>query len=146
MEQMLCSACGCDINQGHAEDCALSQPTVPVVWRTPDGKAAITSRSPIIPPDENEMKMLQEQAHNVCGTCKYFEHAHGQQQIKAQQFVERLVKEENWQTKHLVSPLNELGICGAHDSGSNAEQMITGTMHKACDQYGPSNNRLRVVK
>lgn len=144
-EQMLCSACGNDLNQGHAPDCALQTPMIPIVWRTPDGKAVNTTRSPIVPPSANELKVLQEQAHDVCGTCKYFEHGHGQHEIDKQQFIERLVKEDNWQVEHLCSPVNELGVCGAHDSGAGGDQMITGTIHKACDQYRPNKGRVRTA-
>lgn len=74
--------------------------------------------------------------NRVCGSCKYFEKAEGQRLMKAQKFVERLVREEHWQVKYLASPLNDLGICGAHSSGRDgAEETITGRMHAACDQY-----------
>ncbi len=53
------------------------------------------------------------------------------------------MREDNWQVKHLVSPVNELGICGAHDSGGGGDQLLTGTIVKACDQYRPDNGRMR---
>lgn len=112
-------------------------PVAPTLWHNPDGSVTKTS-SPIVAPDQMdplEREMMTE-TFRTCGQCKYFEHRHGQSEMKAQSFVERLVREENWQVKHLISPLNELGICGAHSSGRGGEdQMLTGTMHKACDQF-----------
>ena len=115
----------------------MSYPKLDTVWRNPDGSATRTE-SPVVSPDDMdplEREMLSEH-YTTCGQCKYFEHRHGQAEMKAQKFVERLVREDNWQTKHLVSPLNELGICGAHSAGTGSEdQMLTGTMHKSCDQF-----------
>jgi hypothetical protein len=113
------------------------------VWKGKDGSAIKTS-SPIVHPDDMDPheQALIEDRYQVCGTCKYFEKAEGQAQMQGQRFVERLVREENWQVKHLASPLNELGICGAHSSGHGGDQMLTGRMHKACDQYRPDRGRL----
>ncbi len=111
--------------------------SVPTMWRGKDG-SAIRSDSPVVHPDDMdslEREMMTE-TFRACGQCKYFEHSHGQSEIKAQRFVERLVREDHWQVRHLASPLNELGVCGAHSAGVGGEQqMITGTMHKACDQF-----------
>lgn len=72
----------------------------------------------------------------TCGECRYFEVAEGKRLMDAQRFVERLVQEEGWQVKHLCSPLNDLGICGAHSSGvAGGVESLTGRMHKACDQF-----------
>ena len=116
---------------------------MPTVWRGAGGQA-IRSESPVVHPDQmnpKERAMLTE-TFDTCGTCKYFEHDHGQAQIASQRFIERLTREEDWQVKHLCSPVNELGVCGAHDSGRNSDQMITGTMHRACDQYRPDNGKI----
>jgi hypothetical protein len=119
-------------------------PVVPTIWKNPDGSATRSS-SPVVAPDQMdplEREMLTE-TFRTCGQCKYFEHAHGQAEMHAQRFVERLVREDNWQTRHLVSPLNELGICGAHSAGTGGEdQCLTGTMHKACDQWRPRRGAL----
>jgi len=126
----------------------LTSYNVPTIWRGADGTATRSS-SPVVHPDDMdplEREMLTE-TFTTCGQCRYFEHSHGQAQMKAQRFVERLVREENWQTRHLVSPLNELGLCGAHSSGNGAEeQCLTGTMHKSCDQFRPSRGKLSLVR
>lgn len=113
---------------------------IPTLWRDKDG-SAIRSDSPVVHPDDMDPleRQMTTERFNTCGQCRYFERAHGQAEMKAQRFVERLVREEHWQTRHLVSPLNELGICGAHSAGTGGEeQCLTGTMHKACDQYRPN--------
>lgn len=143
-----CKYCGVPPGTDHAADCELRNPSVPTVWRTADGRA-VRSESPIVPPDETDARMM-EQAYNVCGSCKYFELLEGQRLMKAQKFVERLVREDKWKTEHLVSPLNQLGLCSAHDSGAQQDHTITGQMHKACDQYrddkGRVRSRLRILK
>lgn len=94
----------------------------------------------------------QELAHalatnRVCGECRYFELAEGQRLMRAQQFIERLVREESWQVKYLASPLNDIGICGAHSSGrAGAEETITGRMHMACDQYRPNKGLVSISR
>ncbi len=124
-----------------------ASPVVPTVWKGKDGQA-IRTDSPVVHPDDMSPaeRALLSETYDTCGGCKYFEKAHGQEQIKAQRFLERLVREENWQVKHLCSPVNELGVCGAHDSGRGGEQMLTGAMHRACDQFRPDQGKLRVVK
>lgn len=75
----------------------------------------------------------------VCARCVYFERAQGQKLMEAQRFVERLVREQDWKVKYLASPLNDLGICGAHSSGrGGADETITGAMHRSCDQFRPN--------
>ena len=127
---------------------SYGSPVIPTMWRGADGKT-IRSDSPVVDPsdmDPLEREMLTE-SFDACGQCRYFEKSHGQAEMQAQQFVERLVREEHWQTRHLVSPLNELGICGAHDSGApGAEQCLTGTMHKACDQFRPNLGLVSITR
>lgn len=118
---------------------------LPVSYRTGGVETGRTS-SPVMGATEEEMALYAQNEVKVCGDCKYFEHTHGQAEIKAQRFVERLVREENWQVKHLCSPVNQLGVCGAHDAGTGGEQMLTGTMHKACDQWRPNKGHLSLVR
>lgn len=68
----------------------------------------------------------------TCGTCRYFEYEHGQQAIKRQRFLERLVLEEGWKTRHMGAAPSTFGVCGAGDGS-----MITSCHSKACDQYNP---------
>lgn len=120
-----------------SDDEAYNVAHVPTVWR--NAQHEVRSESPIIHPDSvsaEERAMLS--AKRVCGQCRYFERAHGQAEMQAQRFLERLVREDNWQVRHLASPVNELGICGAHDSGQGNDQVLTGTRHVACDQFRPN--------
>lgn len=128
---MKCEFCGA-LNGQHNPTCKIGGPTIPTVWRTSDGRAIIND-SPVVAPDMSDAKLL-ESAHNVCGTCKYFELIEGQKLMEAQKFVERLVREDKWRVHHLASPLNQLGICGAA-SNPGGDETITGKMTKACDQW-----------
>lgn len=89
----------------------------------------------IILPGQDDLDAI---GTNICGTCKYFSLAEGQKRMQAQRFVEVLVREHKWKLHHLCSPLNQLGLCGAHESGERGgESLITGSQHKACDHYRP---------
>lgn len=119
--------------------------SLPVEWHgggrkeEPDAMSA----SQVIIPGEAEMAAIHMEG-KLCGNCKYFELSHGQTLMRQQRFVERLVREENWQVKHLCSPGNQLGVCGAHHSGSaDADAMMTGVLHKGCDQWRPNNGAIR---
>lgn len=130
-----------------ADEKAYDIPSLPVQWTdgaTGEQVGARTS-SPVVAPDKDALEMLGSQ--RVCGTCKYFEHARGQQLMRAQKFVERLVREEKWQVHHLASPLNHLGVCGAHRSGNKGEdEMLTGALHKACDQWRDNAGLVSITK
>ena len=118
---------------------------LPVGWHSGERGATpgATSESPIV-----SGPMVEEMAHvlgtqRVCGQCKYFSVARGQALMKGQRFLERLVREDHWQIKHLASPVNDLGVCGAHTSGaSGEEEMLTGRMHKACDQFRSNDGKV----
>lgn len=109
---------------------------MPTVFRGKDG-SAIRTQSPVIHPEDmsNAEREMLTQTYNTCGQCKSFERAEGQALMIAQRFVERLVQEEHWQVHHLASPLNTLGLCGAHSSGGGGDQMLTGALCKACDHF-----------
>lgn len=120
---------------------------MPVDWHRGSrvgSEAEAHGASRIVTPDAEDLAVLHRDGR-TCGNCKYFELVHGQELMKATRFVERLVREEKWQVRHLCSPLNELGACGAHDSGAggNSGSMVTGTMHKGCDQWRPANGKVR---
>lgn len=115
---------------------------IPVSYRSgTTGEEIGKSQSQVVDPTAEEAAMIQQ--GRVCGDCTYFDYAEGQAQIQSQRFVERLIREDNWQVKHLVSPVNQLGVCGAHASGAGSDQTMTGRMHKACDQYRPDNGKVR---
>ncbi len=121
--------------------------SLPVDWNHGEGSRGnapdATGESLIVTPGDRELAAIQLEG-KVCGGCKYFELDHGQKLMKDQRFLERLVHEEEWQVRHLCSPVNQLGVCGAHLGGSRSDDgMITGTLHKGCDQWRPENGRVR---
>lgn len=142
---MTCEFCGG--SEAHRPGCKLSRsPILPTVWRTGDGRA-INGGSLVATPDAHDASLL-ENAHNVCGTCKYFELMEGQKLMQATRFVERIVREDKWRVHHLASPLNQLGICGAASS-PGGDETATGALSKACDQWrdakGGFNRRKRAA-
>lgn len=103
-------------------------------------------RPKVISPDAEAVKMALETGE-VCGNCKYFSLAEGQRLIEAQRFVEQLVKEHHWQTRHLCSPVNALGLCGQTVSGAGGDGVtITGRLHKACDHYRPDRGLVSISR
>ena len=119
-------------------------PSLPVSWRTPDGTEVAAGRSQVILPDQADVQQYAE-PHRVCGRCKHFNRAEGQQRMKAQRFVEQLVREHRWKVSHLCSPLNQLGLCGQHESGAGGNEggMLTGSLHRACDAFRPDLSVVR---
>lgn len=118
---------------------------LPVSWHDGERSAApgAVSESPVV-----TGALAEEMAHvlstgQTCGECRYFSLAQGQALMAGQRFLERLVREDSWQIKHLASPVNQLGVCGAHTSGNKGEhEMLTGKLHKACDQFRPGGAKV----
>lgn len=102
-----------------------------VISHTLGGQKVHDSRIHI--PSEGEAEMAL--ARNTCAQCRYYDHERGQELVVETRFLERLVHEESWQVRHLAMHPNEIGLCGAHDSGANQEHVITGAFHKACEQF-----------
>lgn len=89
-------------------------------------------------PEERAVLMAQE----VCGQCKYFEYAAGQQEILRTKFLDALTSrgEIGWKLHHLGAPANDLGFCGAYTGGSGGEaRTITAKLNRGCDQFRQNN-------
>lgn len=97
-------------------------------------------RSMVLRPREEDVALFGTEV-KVCGDCKYFERGlTAKVEVQNQRFFERLVLEEGWKTQHLCSPPEDLGLCGAGNG-----EMMTGRMHKACDQYREARGRYAPV-
>lgn len=114
---------------------------IEVAYKLGDGGRLRAAPSQIVTPDQADMAAYARANATTCGMCKYFALSEGQKRMESQRLVERVVREEGWKKHHLlVSPQNEMGICGAHESGERGgTSMLTGTMHVSCPQYVPSN-------
>ena len=113
-------------------------------YRTLEGQAP---QQPIIGGTTPEEMRMALNTQHVCGSCRSFSLAEGQRLMEAQRFVERLVREQEWQARHLASPLNALGICGNGLSGAPGEHaMITGRITKACDAFRPNNGLVSISR
>lgn len=110
---------------------------IPVHWEDGAGKTHL--RGPdarVVTPNDQDVALYSNVPLAVCGDCKYFDLEKGREEMARQRFAERLVREEKWKMKHLGSPADALGLCGA--SGG---QMVTGFATKSCDQYRPKGRR-----
>lgn len=107
------------------------------------GGGSLRSTSPVIRPDADDMRTFGRADARTCGQCKHFALVEGQRRIKAQRLVERVVREQGWKQHHLlVSPQNQMGICGAYESGAGSDSTVTGAIHAACDQFVAANGLL----
>lgn len=108
---------------------------LPTTWgdrdkpvRGPDAKVIIAN--------SREVDSYGFGGHPVCGQCRYMDLDNGRKEIIKQRFGERLVREQEWQMKHLGVPPDSLGLCGA----GGGELAVT-IVSKACDQFRPRGSR-----
>ena len=92
--------------------------------------------SRIVTPNANEVDIYADPQAATCGSCCYFDVENGRKLIIEQQFAERLVREQEWQLKHLAVPVEMVGVCGQ----SNGELAVT-LVSRSCDQYRPQSGR-----
>ncbi len=108
---------------------------LPTTWgdrdapvRGPDAKVVL--------PDGEQVRSYGFGGHRVCGECNYFDVENGRKEIIKQRFGERLVREQEWQLKHLGVPPDSLALCGA----SGGELAVT-VVSKCCDQFRSRGSR-----
>lgn len=107
-------------------------PGIPTTMTAGDGHVRLPmAPTRVITPDSGEVELYGDQRAKICGHCKFFDLETGRRELVRQRFGERLVREYEWQLKH-VGDLDALGLCGA--SGG---EMATQFPSKACDQYRP---------
>jgi hypothetical protein len=92
-------------------------------------------RGALLKTDLTVEELAMAEATKVCGQCRHFDLASGQQKMRAARFLEQLVHEYEWQVRHLAAPVNELGLCGAHSSGAGKEEHLTARLNPACEQF-----------
>lgn len=99
----------------------------------------------ILTPAEAEESQAIRPDMKICGTCRYFDHQPGQHAMKVTKFLTRLVRENNWQVKHLCSHPREIGFCGQSISGAGGDgATLTGFRHKACDMHRERNGLVQL--
>lgn len=116
---------------GPALDQAAAAATLPTEWRDGhSGSRAPGKRIQIVTQDE--VAVFGNPRANVCGNCKFFDLESGRKEIVRQRFGEKLVKEYEWQLKHLGADVDAIGLCGA-SGGETAVSFVS----KSCDQFRP---------
>jgi hypothetical protein len=127
------------VDELHAE-AQRAQPTtlgLPTQWS--NGEQTVRGHSSLAAPTGEELARYADPDRKSCGGCRYFDVHRARVEMVRQRIPERLVREEDWDLRHLGAPLEHLGICAAGDGS-----MLTTTMSPACDQYrvrGPKRGR-----
>lgn len=115
----------------------IERPTsLPVAFRGREGD--VRTESPIVTPNSNEAALYGDQRRVTCASCRHFRLQAGQKQMHEEQFLARLVAEEQWKVRHLGAPPSTFGLCGESDGTT-----LTSLHTKACDHYVPSRGRIR---
>lgn len=117
---------------------APKQMGLPVQFRDGhSGRSAGAQRARVERVSAQDIRNYASAPRNVCGTCRFFHLKRGQEAIVKQKFLDRLVREEGWQTKHIGAPPDHLGLCGQ----SNGELAVT-TVSPGCDGWRDRKGRL----
>lgn len=128
-------------------------PLPPGMPRAPDfadGAVSMgTFRKPLLvdPNDLPEAERDALLAPHVCGECRHWDYAQGQAEMRASRFLPQLVKEHGWQVHHLAAPANQMGFCGAANSGARGEsRTLTAQMNRCCDQFAPKRGLVSLTR
>ncbi len=108
---------------------------LPVNWTDQSGKTHL--RSMLATPNAHDVAAFANPRATTCGACKYFDLESGRKEIMRQRFAEKLVKDYEWQLKHLGAPVDAIAICGASAAGGGGELLAITFMSKSCDQFRP---------
>lgn len=110
---------------------------LPTTWRDAEGPVVLPGRhTPIIRPTPSDVEAFgADGGRATCGSCQHFDIERGRDKIIEERFAERLVREQEWQLKHLGVPPDMLGMCGLSDD------MVTTIISKSCDQYREARRR-----
>lgn len=104
----------------------------------PDGSPAEIPTQVIRTPTKEEVARIE--TGRTCGNCDCYEYDAGQEEIRRQQFFNRMVKDESWKAEWLVNPnamsLDQFGMCGQSDD------MIVPAMSAACPEWRPRRKGL----
>lgn len=110
--------------------------SLPVFWKGADG-AEVRGRSIVAAsPQDIEAYGSGVQKH-TCATCRHFRHEQGQKAMEQERFLERIVHEEQWKTRHLGCSPKDYGYC--QERGSDT---LTSMHAPACDHYNERKGRI----
>lgn len=119
------------------DDNSRSAASLPVTWKA-NGKE-YAGRPLIAQATKAEEKLFTRADPKTCADCRHFRLEDGQNAMKKQRFLERIVREEQWKTKYMGSSPETFGFCNRSDA-------LASMFAPACDQYKPANGRLRIVR
>ncbi len=119
-----------------SDDAKTAIGSVPVTFKS--GNTSIQGkRALVVAPNAGEIGAYGNMRAQSCATCAKFHHRDGQAAMDKQKFLQRLVLEETWKTKHLGADPKSFGLCGE----SNGDT-ITSIFTPACEHWRQKNGRL----
>jgi hypothetical protein len=111
--------------------------SIPIEWGNNPAKEKAKPQSLIQLPNLEEQLAYADAFHHVtCGTCRKFRLKMGQETMQRERFLERLVIEEGWKTKHLGAPPSAMGLC------AETSDTITSAFARGCEHYRPRNGKI----
>ena len=110
--------------------------SLPTIYQTTEGP--VRTESSVVTPNSQEAALYGDARRVTCASCRHFQLQAGQETMKREQFLHRLVFEEQWKVRHLGAPPSTFGLCG--ESGGTT---LTSIHTKACDHYTPARGRIR---
>lgn len=112
----------------------MSNRRLPVTYKTQDGVHAASSE--VVIASEKDMDQYGN-VRTTCAMCRNFRYEAGQNAMQRENFLGRLVHEEQWKVGHLGAPPSTFGLCGL------SNDTLTSMHTKACEQYAPQRGRIR---
>lgn len=129
-----------DLEELQAEALA-SRPSsfgIPIEWGERGGPV-VRSHGSVVAPTRDEVSSYgTQQVQATCGSCHHYDVELGRKKMIEERFGERLVREEEWQLRHLGVPIDNLALCGLT---SGADIMVVTLVSPACDQYRQRSTR-----
>ena len=105
--------------------------TIPVDW------GGRRTSSLVLQPSKQDLEQYANaERHLTCGTCVKFRLRAGQEQMRRERFLERLVLEEGWKVKHLGAPPSTMGLC------AETNDTLTSAYSRACEHYRDRKGRI----
>lgn len=88
-------------------------------------------------PTQQELRLYGDPAKTLgtCGDCKYFRLKAGQDAIRKERFLDKLVHDAEWQVHHLGAAPETMGLCTQGDGSS-----ITPRTAVSCENYKRGSN------
>lgn len=106
------------------------------IAKVPDVTAPNVGTIPLVrKASSQELRLFGDQGRKICLTCSNFKHREGQESMRKQNFVARLVH-ELWgkrATEYLTDAPQNMGLCAA--KSTPRDEVLVGPSTPACESY-----------